>query len=661
MAHPPGVVTYHGYVSPLNLASSSSCLNVFYESSYWSELTSRPELDIWCIALTLLSLLLRLRYPLGPHHTHHSIMRSRALDRLQELDELYPPKTPWINMPDSHHLTQKAREHETKEWKRVRKALWDFLEIDGKRRIRRFGGYQIGEKVSKRVEDFDVDGEVEGMKSTSFIPTEVKYTLPLYVPPFEPDAISNSDIDSTSGALVLDNPTNMKERKVLSYIRYLLRSAGIGYHCLQHVVASDSPGYIYQLVLPYPQVTTISQIPSRDEAQQQQQGQPQATATGTGWVASLNPFRKNNRSTSVPTQPKSRSQSRSKSRSRSRSKSRNHDRNASPQTKPTSRSKSKSNPKVNNNNANANSNGKKRFLRTWIRITFEEISLSPTSASHEVFPVTSRSSSRTRVDGLSPMISASNNLALAQAQIPMPVPLGLDLNALSFSPTYTNRRPSQSPRRKTSDRIPVRPSPLSRQVSPEPERRTSHPHQTQMNDQNQIQHREDVQERILSRASSSAASNRTRVNTRSRILITSSDTRGYPALRRALDIKYEHIKNESDSEYPLSPVVIQKPLPAEMGIEPEEERGRPRSKESQKSLVMLEAFQRNTNINETNVMSKDVNEVGVEPVEERKGSRNRKIKSKTGFWSLFAGDNNGHVHGGNHRSFSLPPSRDSLV
>jgi hypothetical protein len=160
---------------------------------------------------------------------------------------------------------------------------------------------------------------------------------------------------------------------------------------------------------------------------------------------------------------------------------------------------------------------------------------------------------------------------------------------------------------------------------------------------------------ILSRASSSAASTRTRVAHRSRITITSSDARGYPALKRALDIKYT--KGESsDSEYPLSPVVIQKPLPEEG--EEEEERGRPRSKESQKSLVMLEAIQRNRSI--TARVEKDINEVEIEPVDEdRRGSRNRKIKSKTGFWSLFAGDNDGK--GVSHRSYSMPPSREALV
>lgn len=73
---------------------------------------------------------------------------------------------------------------------------------------------------------------------------------------------------------------------------------------------------------------------------------------------------------------------------------------------------------------------------------------------------------------------------------------------------------------------------------------------------------------------------------------------------------------------------------------------------------MLEAIQRNRSI--TARVEKDINEVEIEPVdEERKGSRNRKIKSRPGFWSLFAGDNDGK--GVSHRSYSMPPSREALV
>jgi hypothetical protein len=86
---------------------------------------------------------------------------------------------------------------------------------------------------------------------------------------------------------------------------------------------------------------------------------------------------------------------------------------------------------------------------------------------------------------------------------------------------------------------------------------------------------------------------------------------------------------------------------------------------------MLEAIQRNDpTITNTNIgrIEKDVNEVEIETVVEEKegqgrGRGNRKIKSKNGFWSLFAGDSD-NVSGrgqGTHRSYSMPPSRESLV
>lgn len=626
-------------------------------------LTISPELDIWCIALTLLSLLLRLRFPLGPHHTHHSIMRSRVLDRLQELDELYPPKTPWIHLPNSNHLTLAAREYETREWKRVRKAMYDFLEIDGKKRMRKFGQYQIGEKVSRRVGDFEMDqGEGEGavggmMKSTSFLPTDIKYTLPLYLLP----ATDQTDLcKKEEEGIILDNPTNMKERKVLSYIRYLLRSAGIGYHCLQHVVDESSTGYIYQLVLSFPNISNpISQIPSRERNTEKENI---TQSNGVGWVASLNPFKKRpqpQRSSSVPSQPKSRSKSKSQSRSRSRSRSKSRSK-----TRKTATIKDQSpSPSPHSRGTNAKTDGKRppgggkrRYLRTWIRIEFEDVQIQspqstyshPNSIEYGIRPSTSRSSSRTRVDGLSPLIPNGSG-----GQLP-------DMTTLSFN---TNRRPSPSPRRKTSDRVGgtgIRPSPLSRQVSAE---------STEVNIP------------TLSRATSTSTSARTRVGVhthsydrdkdkKSRVIIYSSDPRGYAALRRALDVKHHHHSGSdrivsgngsgsSDSE--ISPIVIQQPT---VDREEERERGRPRSKESQKSIMMLEAISSsntNTNTNTNiNIASpediKSINQVGVTVVDEpgkRKGSRER--KTKTGFWSLFASVDSNVVP---HRSYSVPPSRE---
>lgn len=152
------------------------------------------------------------------------------------------------------------------------------------------------------------------------------------------------------------------------------------------------------------------------------------------------------------------------------------------------------------------------------------------------------------------------------------------------------------------------------------------------------------------------------------MIIHSSDPRGYPALRRAFDVKHHHHSGDSivsgngsgSSDSEVSPIVIQQPT-VDRGEERERERGRPRSKESQKSIMMLEAISQSTNTNTNiNIASpediKSINQVGVTVVDEsgkRKGSRDR--KTKTGFWSLFASVDSNVVP---HRSYSVPPSRE---
>ncbi|OCF43897.1 CAMK/CAMKL protein kinase [Kwoniella heveanensis CBS 569] len=277
LARPPGEVTYYG-----------------------------PELDIWCIALTLLSLLLQVRFPLGPKHTSTHVMRERVLDRLQELDELYPPHAPW-RPPRRSYQDDDTTDYdfEKKEWTRVRRALRDFLEIDGKRRMEKFRSYVIGEKVRRRVDDWEADQDEKKFKSVSFIPAETKYTLPIYL-----DDDEEADIHKDDGGghdrhakgkkksdrrdrLVMFNPANESERRVKSYIKYLLRSAGILYHLLPTVNDPSVPGTptttnptptsltkaeetIFQLVVPVSaENATASQSPS----------DPQ-----TGWFPSLFSF-----------------------------------------------------------------------------------------------------------------------------------------------------------------------------------------------------------------------------------------------------------------------------------------------------------------------------------------------------------------------------------
>ncbi|TYJ53656.1 hypothetical protein B9479_005682 [Cryptococcus floricola] len=249
LASPPGEVTYYG-----------------------------PELDIWCIALTLLSLLLQVRFPLGPKHVSTHIMRERAMDRLQELDELYPPHSPWrLKSSRSSRIVGDGMsgmsgqdvdlDFEKREWKRVRKAMEDFLEIDGVRRMEKFWAYEIGEATRQKVAAFEADHEDKKFKQISFEPADVKYTLPIYV---DEDARKNP-----SEVITLRNPVGESHRRVKSYIKYLLRSAGILYHVLpspsslpdtqpspSSSIDSLEQPCILQLVVSIPDSATIEPDPS---------------------------------------------------------------------------------------------------------------------------------------------------------------------------------------------------------------------------------------------------------------------------------------------------------------------------------------------------------------------------------------------------------------
>ncbi|WVQ96840.1 hypothetical protein IAU59_003947 [Kwoniella sp. CBS 9459] len=272
LARPPGEVTYYG-----------------------------PELDIWCIALTLLSLLLQVRFPLGPKHTSTHVMRERVLDRLQELDELYPPHAPW-RPPRRSYQDDDITDYglEKTEWSRVRRALRDFLDIDGKRRMEKFNSYSIGEKVRQRVEDWEIGQEEKKFKSVSFIPAETKYTLPIYL---EDESENHAEHDrhaknnkksASRDQLIMLNPANESERRIKSYIKYLLRSAGILYHLLPSASNPSVPGTpttanptptasysteetIFQLVVPVSSESAADHPPS----------DPQ-----TGWFPSLFSFGK---------------------------------------------------------------------------------------------------------------------------------------------------------------------------------------------------------------------------------------------------------------------------------------------------------------------------------------------------------------------------------
>lgn len=87
----------------------------------------------------MLSLLLAVRFPIGPTHGSISLMRDRVSEALLKLDRLYPREI----------ITGKDRD----EWERLRAALRDFLDIDSKRRMHAFKKYDVGESVKAKVKE----------------------------------------------------------------------------------------------------------------------------------------------------------------------------------------------------------------------------------------------------------------------------------------------------------------------------------------------------------------------------------------------------------------------------------------------------------------------------------------------------------------------------
>ena len=169
-------------------------------------------------------------------------MRDRVLGRLQELDEEYPPSSLWRALGLT--LTSEEGEYEVREWKRVRMTIRDFLEIDGVKRMASFKKHRFGERVVQRMEGLKMNHAGRTFRSTTFIPSEVKHTLPLYL---EASSLALSDTSPTQ--LTLLNPLRESEKRVVSYIKYLSWSRGILYHILP---STSSESTILQLVLPVP-------------------------------------------------------------------------------------------------------------------------------------------------------------------------------------------------------------------------------------------------------------------------------------------------------------------------------------------------------------------------------------------------------------------------
>jgi len=168
--------------------------------AYWG-----PEVDAWTCGITLLRCLTGVRYPLGTSHTSPSAMGSRAKKML-------------ATIPDSQ----------------MRKDITALLDIHGERRMESF--VRIADRIQEKLALSDTRIRRE-LKCTSFVPAPPQHAmvLPLLLtkqvgsvhPPDMP-----LPMDQEYAMITLLNTSQQPSRRVLSFIKYCLRCAGILYYTL---------------------------------------------------------------------------------------------------------------------------------------------------------------------------------------------------------------------------------------------------------------------------------------------------------------------------------------------------------------------------------------------------------------------------------------------
>ncbi|SOV03510.1 uncharacterized protein UDID_06741 [Ustilago sp. UG-2017a] len=204
---------------------------------YWG-----PEVDAWTCGITMLRLLTGIRYPIGASHTS---VRSMAIRAQRAVATIKDPE--------------------------LRDRVGKLLEINGERRMRNFEDLVKALQTSTD----ELERGPKEFKSTTFIPVEPlhKMNLPLVVGPAAEAALTSpllpsgatptasrratpmnsrptsptpggcdvSDANlSPAPSLLLSNPTHQPPQRVLSYIKYCLRCAGILYHCWPDTSSSSS-------------------------------------------------------------------------------------------------------------------------------------------------------------------------------------------------------------------------------------------------------------------------------------------------------------------------------------------------------------------------------------------------------------------------------------
>ncbi|TKY88996.1 hypothetical protein EX895_002237 [Sporisorium graminicola] len=205
---------------------------------YWG-----PEVDAWTCGITMLRLLTGIRYPIGASHTS---VRSMSIRAQRAVATIHDPE--------------------------LRDRVGKLLEVNGERRMRNFE--DLVQALESSAEEPPQRG-VKDFKSTTFIPVEPqhKMNLPLVIGPAAEAALTSpllpsgatptaskrttpqnstptsptfaaGDVPdahlSPAPTLLLSNPTHQPAQRVLSYVKYCLRCAGILYHCWPDTSSSSS-------------------------------------------------------------------------------------------------------------------------------------------------------------------------------------------------------------------------------------------------------------------------------------------------------------------------------------------------------------------------------------------------------------------------------------
>lgn len=213
---------------------------------YWG-----PEVDIWCLGLTILRCVSPHRYPLGLSHLSIQDLSDKIRHALRTVQD-----------------------------RQLRKILTAFLQIDSSTRMMAFDAYCLdkgfrgggGNDSRKREREF---------KSLSFLPTSLKHSLELILlpsrtysstlspppsprPPSPLSSLLSPSLESTPLPtpleIILLNPQQEEFERCCSFLRYALRCHSILYHVLEEVVV-EGKAFI-QCVIPLPP-TIIVELPMK--------------------------------------------------------------------------------------------------------------------------------------------------------------------------------------------------------------------------------------------------------------------------------------------------------------------------------------------------------------------------------------------------------------